>query len=428
MSESGKGPNECLADIVIVGGGMVGCAMAAALSDYPGSIALIDSAPELTDSGDSDERLTVTDFEPRVSALTPLSQRLLNSYGAWDAIPAERLQTYQKMTVWDGEGTASIGFDAAELHRERLGTIVENSQVVRALQGTLSGQSNLDCYYQSRVTAIRPGSSKGADSTSLAHHIALESGQSLQASLIIAADGANSYVRRCFALPTREWDYGHHAIVCSVETEKQHQCTAWQRFDESGPLAFLPLYGRNSSGDSERFCSIVWSVVPDLAEQLMALDSDDFSRALEKAFESRLGAVKDVSQRHCFPLRQRHAKQYVAEGLALVGDAAHTIHPLAGQGVNQGFKDVMALAGILLSAAQDGVAVSHPLLLKRYQRQRQGDNLMMMGVMEGFKRLFEQQDPLLRWIRNAGMKWVDRQGAIKNHLVSQAMGLDLLAK
>ena len=157
----------------------------------------------------------------------------------------------------------------------------------------------------------------------------------------------------------------------------------------------------------------------------MAQNDAQFQQSLESEFEARLGKIEKVSQRFSYPLRQRHAKSYVKPGVVLVGDAAHTIHPLAGQGVNLGFKDVQALSEILMKADQDGIPVNHASLLSRYNRQRQGDNLLMMGVMEGFKRLFEQKDPLVRWLRNTGLNWVDQQGFIKKQIVQRAMGLNV---
>jgi 2-octaprenylphenol hydroxylase len=205
-----------------------------------------------------------------------------------------------------------------------------------------------------------------------------------------------------------------------VETEKKHDMTALQRFSESGPLAFLPLADEQAG---QRFCSIVWSQETSRARYLMGLDDVAFLAELEQSIEARLGRLVSVSARHAIPLRQRHAKGYVKPGLVLVGDAAHTIHPLAGQGVNLGFKDVKVLSDLLKMAEARNLDVNDALLLKRYQRQRQGDNLLMMAAMEGFKRLFAQPDPLVRWLRNTGMEWVNGQRFLKNQLARHAMGL-----
>ena len=196
--------------------------------------------------------------------------------------------------------------------------------------------------------------------------MSLNDGRELRAPLVIAADGANSAVRRLAGCATREWDYLHHAIVTSVRCAKPHQATAWQRFTDDGPLAFLPLAGP----EGEHWCSIVWSVTPTEAERLMALDDAGFRRALGFAFEHRLGEVLCADPRLCIPLRQRHAKRYVEDGLALIGDAAHSIHPLAGQGVNLGFLDVAVLAEVLLHAMQRGERLSDVKVLSRRSEER----------------------------------------------------------
>jgi 2-octaprenylphenol hydroxylase len=321
------------------------------------------------------------------------------------------------MTVWDELGTAQINFDAAEIYQDALGCIVENQTIVSALQAVLREQENLQCFYGQKIKSINALAAESGQ-----HALMLESGQQVRCQLLVAADGAMSRIRQWAGMPTREWDYQHEAIVATVETEKPHAFTAWQRFSESGPLAFLPLADANSSG---HFCSIVWSQDTARAHRLMALDDAAFLAELEAAIEARLGKLVAISPRHAFPLRQRHAKTYVKPGLVLVGDAAHTIHPLAGQGVNLGFKDVSVLADILKQAERQSLDVNNMLLLKRYQRQRQGDNLLMMAAMEGFKRLFAQPDPVVRWLRNSGMDWVNRQGFLKNQLARHAMGLSL---
>jgi len=208
--------------------------------------------------------------------------------------------------------------------------------------------------------------------------------------------------------------------VATVQTSTAHARTAWQRFMPSGPLALLPL----DSGDGDQqFCSIVWSATPDHAQTLMALDDESFCVALAAAFEHRLGAITAVSKRFMFPLRQRHAVDYVAPGIALVGDAAHTIHPLAGQGINLGLLDVIALAQELKHASLRGLSCGDASVLRRYQRMRKGHNLLMMGVMEGFKRLFEQPALPLRWLRNEGLRQVDAKPWLKREIMRQAMGL-----
>jgi 2-polyprenylphenol 6-hydroxylase len=393
------------ADLIIVGAGMVGSALALALQEQGLEILLVDGGPLSVKPFDAH-----ASFEPRVSALSVASQRILDRLGVWDGIAARRACPYGEMQVWDGSGTGQIHFSAASVHAEALGHIVENRVVQDALLERLH-DSPIGLLPGARLEQLR----RSGDGWLLT----LSDGRELRAPLLVAADGANSAVRRLAGCATREWDYLHHAIVTSVRCSKPHQATAWQRFTDDGPLAFLPLAGPAG----EHWCSIVWSVTPGEAERLMALNEADFRRALGFAFEHRLGEVLHADPRLCIPLRQRHAKRYVEEGLVLVGDAAHSIHPLAGQGVNLGFLDVAVLAEVLLHAAQRGERLSDVKVLSRYERRRMPHNLAMMAAMEGFERLF-QADPLaVRWLRNAGLNWVDDLPEAKALFVRQALGL-----
>ena len=393
------------ADLIIVGAGMVGSALALALQDQGLEILLVDGSPLSVKPFDPQAA-----FEPRVSALSVASQRILERLGVWEGIAARRVCPYGEMQVWDGSGTGQIHFSAASVHAESLGHIVENRVVQDALLERLH-DSSIGLLPGARLEQLR----RSGDGWLLS----LNDGRELRAPLVIAADGANSAVRRLAGCATREWDYLHHAIVTSVRCAKPHQATAWQRFTDDGPLAFLPLAGPAG----EHWCSIVWSVTPTEAERLMALDDAGFRRALGFAFEHRLGEVQHAEPRLCIPLRQRHAKRYVEDGLALIGDAAHSIHPLAGQGVNLGFLDVAVLAEVLLHAAQRGERLSDVKVLSRYERRRMPHNLAMMAAMEGFERLF-QADPLpVRWLRNSGLNWVDDLPEAKALFVRQALGL-----
>ena len=403
-------------DIVIVGGGLIGASLALAMADLPFSIALIDAQSEAQLAGYASKSSSVSDFAARVSALTPGSVEFLKEIGAWEFVLSESCSAYQRMSVWDALGTAQIDFDAADTHHHELGFIVENQNVSAGIYSAMSQQSNLTIFFATKIKSVSFASVKGGRQ----HSLILDNNETLDCELLIAADGANSKLRSWAGIPTREWDYEQHAIVCTVETERPHGSVARQRFSETGPLAFLPL--QDAQG-SHRYCSIVWSLVPKQARAMMGLGDEDFRECLTREFEGRLGRVTDVSARHCLPLRQRHAKEYVLPGMALVGDAAHTIHPLAGQGVNLGFKDVIVLKQVLKDAVKVHLRPNNKLLLKRYQRQRQGDNLMMMGVMEGFKRLFSQPDPAVRWLRNTGMGWVNKQAYFKNQIALRAMGL-----
>ncbi|UXY53260.1 2-octaprenyl-3-methyl-6-methoxy-1,4-benzoquinol hydroxylase [Pseudomonas tohonis] len=393
------------ADLIIVGAGMVGSALGLALKDSGLEIILIDGSPLSIKPFDAEAA-----FEPRVSALSAASQRILQRLGAWDGVAARRASPYGEMQVWDGSGTGNIHFSAASVHAEVLGHIVENRVIQEALLEPLH-DSGVGLLPNARLERLR----RSGDDWLLT----LVDGRELRAPLVIAADGANSAVRRLAGCATREWDYLHHAIVTSVRCERPHHRTAWQRFTDDGPLAFLPL---DRQGD-EHWCSIVWSTTPEQATRLMTLDDEAFRVELGKAFEHRLGRIEAADPRLCIPLRQRHAKRYVEPGLALVGDAAHTIHPLAGQGVNLGFLDAAVLAEVLLHAHGRGERLADERVLSRFERRRMPHNLGMMAAMEGFQRLF-QADPLpLRWLRNAGLDLVDGLPEAKALFVRQALGL-----
>ncbi|HAB64102.1 MAG TPA: 2-octaprenyl-3-methyl-6-methoxy-1,4-benzoquinol hydroxylase, partial [Pseudomonas sp.] len=310
------------ADLIIVGAGMVGSTLALALQDSGLTIKLVDGGPlEVQPFKPSDS------FEPRVSALSAASQRILQRVGAWQGIVGRRASPYLDMHVWDGSGTGHIDFSAAAVHADVLGHIVENRVVQDALLEALKSRGSVELKGNARLEQLQQNDNGWT--------LTMDDGQQLSAGLIVAADGANSTVRQLAGCETREWDYLHHAIVTSVRCVEPNQQAAWQRFTDEGPLAFLPL---QREGDAH-WCSIVWSVTEVEAQRLMALDDDAFCQALGRAFEYRLGEIVEADPRLCIPLRQRHAKRYVQPGLALIGDAAHTIHPLAGQGVNLGLRD-----------------------------------------------------------------------------------------
>ena len=396
---------EMRADLLIIGAGMVGSALALALKDSGLNILLLDGSTLSVKPFSPEDA-----FEPRVSALSAASQRILQRLGAWDGLTRRRVSPYSHMHVWDGSGTGEIHFSAASVHADVLGHIVENRVVQDALLECLQG-SDIEMLPNARLEQMR----RSGDDWLLT----LADGRTLRAPLVIAADGAHSAVRRLTGCETREWDYLHHAIVTSVRCAEPHQQTAWQRFTDHGPLAFLPLERDGQQG----WCSIVWSTTPAEAERLMALDDDAFCTELERAFEGRMGQVLSADARLRVPLRQRHAKRYVAQGLALIGDAAHTIHPLAGQGVNLGFLDAAVLAHVLLHAVERGEQLADVRVLSRFERRRMPHNLALMGAMEGFQRLFQADSLTARLLRNSGLKWINQMPEAKAMFVRQALGL-----
>ena len=386
-------------DVVIVGGGMVGSALACALALEGFSIAVVESR-EPAGSWPRDE------LDLRVSALTRASQHILHNLGVWERMCAMRVSPYREMHVWDAGGSGSIHFDCAEIGEPDLGHIVENRVTQLALWERLGSLSKVRRLCPAAVTTIDLQRSRPVAT--------LEDGEVVQADLLVAADGARSALRGMAGIATQGWAYGQHAVVANVRPEKSHRETAWQRFMPSGPLAFLPI-------DDGR-CSIVWSTSPQHAKELLALDEAAFCRDLGLASEHVLGTILETGPRAQFPLRLRHAKNYVARGLALVGDAAHTVHPLAGQGVNLGFLDAAALADTLVDAREAGRQLGDLNTLRRYERTRKGANLGMLAAMDGFKRLFGNDITPLRLVRNLGLNLTDAATPIKHLITRRALG------
>lgn len=401
------------ADVIVVGAGMVGVTFATALAPSGAKIVLLEQKPgDVSGFGEWVKTQQSEGYDPRVSALTCASQQILQSVGAWENMQGYRLSPYTDMDVWDGEGTGHIHFSARDLHEPALGHIVENRVTLAGLYEAMQQHDNIQLITGAEVESLS-WPENGCRS------IKLKDGSELSAELVVASDGALSKTRQMAGIPMWEWDYGHHAIVTTVKTAQPHQKTAWQRFTEDGPLALLPL----SSEEGDCYCSIVWSTSPVHAKALMEMDDAQFCAALTRTFEGRLGDILWSDQRFVFPLRQRHAKHYIQQSFVAIGDAAHTIHPLAGQGVNLGLLDAAQLAETLTEARNRGDAIGSERVLRRYQRIRRADNLQMSAAMEGFKQLFNSQQPVLRLARNMGMSLLDKIGPVKNHIVQEAMGL-----
>lgn len=388
------------ADLVVIGGGMAGGLLAALLADSGLQITLLDAGPEPV--------MPVGEPGLRVSAITEASRNMLQRAGAWQRLPEQRRCAYTSMDVWDADGTGRVGFHATDAGAAQLGWIIENELIVAALYQSCAEKPNVDWRTAVPVEQVK----KLADGW----QVSLTSGATLRAPMLVGADGANSMVRQAAGIPASPRDSGHVAIVACIESEQQHADCARQRFIESGPLALLPLYG-----DGHQL-SIVWSLWPRAAEPLMKLGDDDFSRALTDASEACLGKLRLLSKRVVFPVRELHASDYVRSGMALIGDAAHVVHPLAGQGINLGLLDAGVLAEEMLAARERGLPFHHDAALKRYQRRRRGHNLLMQNAMRGFKLLFEQRSPLLRFVRNSGLSMVNDVAPLKGMFARQALG------
>jgi 2-octaprenylphenol hydroxylase len=387
-------------DIVVVGGGLVGAVFACAAAQQGFTVTLLDIARPDFSSLDHEADI-------RVSAVTRASQKILESIGAWSFISPQRCSPYSDMHVWDATGDGVIHFDSADLGEPDLGHIIENGIMLQALYKVIQQQAEITVVAPIKVTAIHQ--------TPDVIEVCCEDGSRYSAALLVGADGARSAIRELAGITTRGWAYDQTAVVATLTTEKPHQHTAWQRFMPSGPLAFLPMADGKSS--------IVWSTSPEHAGQLLALDDAAFCHAVGEAFAHRLGKITACSKRASFPLRMQHANAYVKPRLALIGDAAHTIHPLAGQGVNLGFADAASLLDVLADARKAGKDSGEFAVLRRYERWRKGQNVSMMASMDGFKRLFSNDSAVLGRLRNAGFNLMNKTTPIKNRIMRQAMGI-----
>lgn len=394
-------------DIAIVGAGMAGLTLALALRETGLQCCLIDPAPE-------PERIGLgAAFDSRVSALTPASVAIFKRLGAWNDMWAQRVAAYDRMSVWDRDGTGQVNFDAASMGAPELGHIVENQVTLAALHAAVQACDHV-VWKRAALTRIMEGESGWT--------VELADAARIQPRLLVGADGARSRVRQQLGFRERRWPYQQTALVATVATQQSHANTARQAFLETGPLAFLPLRAATHEQNS-RVSSIVWSVDDDVATELHALTRADFETALAHAFESRLGAVELLSDVHRFPLVQCHATHYTLPHAVLIGDAAHSIHPLAGQGINLGLLDAAVLAEEIERAHSRTVAIDHFTVLRRYQRRRQSHNLTTMATMEAFARLYRRDAlPAVSVVRNVGMRLFNRHTLVKDWVARQAMG------
>ncbi len=391
-------------DLVVAGGGMVGLCLAALvnaderLADW--RVALLEPQPPRRPN---DEQLDL-----RVSALSRASQNILRWAGAWEAISVHA-SPYAEMVVWDAgsspQASDALRFSAAEAGEPDLGRIVENLRVQWAL---------LDSPRLRNVTRLNCGL-EGLELDASGARLALSDGRRLTCRLLAGADGGQSPTRELAGISRSGWLYDQTAVVAHLRTGKPHLETAWQRFLPAGPIAFLPLLdGR---------VSVVWSTTPEEAESLQACDEAEFSRRVSEASDHALGPATLDSGRAAFPLGLWQSNEYVRARLALVGDAAHTIHPMAGQGVNLGFLDAASLVDVLASAAEAGEDPSGLRVLRRYERWRRSENSLVMGVTDGLKRLFGAKDMTVAGLRRAGLSLVAGQPALRRTLARRALGL-----
>lgn len=384
-------------DVAIVGGGMVGAALASGLAQHGFQVAVL-------------EQEAPTEFDPasnpdvRISAIGAASVALLKQLEVWPAVIGMRAVPYRKLETWEWQ-TAQVGFDAQSLGLPELGYMVENSVLQRALWQRLQ-QQDISLLCPARLRDLQP--------VNEGWQITLESGESLTARLVVGADGANSQVRQLAGIGIHGWNYAQSCMLISVRCEHDAGDTTWQQFTPEGPRAFLPLF--------DNWASLVWYDSPMRIRQLQAMTMPQLQKEIQAHFPTRLGRVTPVAA-GSFPLVRRHATRYVLPGLALVGDAAHTINPLAGQGVNLGYRDVDALISVLSESRLRAENWASAPVLQRYQRKRHRDNLLMQSGMDLFYFAFSNQSAPLKVVRNLGLIVAQRSGVLKRQALKYALGL-----
>ena len=389
------------AEVLIVGAGITGAALALALADAGVPVALIDrdtaSPPQ-----------TAQPLDVRVSAIHAAAAGWLARLGAWDLIPTARRAPFGRIEVWDASSAGHIGFDSADIGQPWLGHIVENRALVAALHARLAQLP--------AAQVLAPAAWDDWQVETDGVRLRLNDGRDLTARLLVGADGAASPLRLRAGIPAVDEPFGQCALVCHVVTELPHGDTARQRFLPTGPLAFLPLADGRSS--------IVWSTTPAEAQRLAALSADEFAVELGAAFGERLGAIGAVGERAVIALRGREAARYVGPRLALVGDAAHLVHPLAGLGANLGLGDAAQLAAGVIGALKATRDPGQEYALRAYERARRSQNLPVVRAIVGLHRLFTAAPVPLRLLRGAGLLAVDRAAPLKRLFTAAACGLD----
>ncbi|MCG8706981.1 2-octaprenyl-3-methyl-6-methoxy-1,4-benzoquinol hydroxylase [Brenneria sp. 4F2] len=385
-------------DAVIVGGGMVGAAAALGLARNGFHVAMVEHEAPAPFAEDSSPDL-------RISAIGYASVALLKRLGAWSMVEQMRSAPYRRLETWEWNN-ARVVFDAADIHLPELGFMVENRVLQLALWQSLSELEHCRCFCPNKLKQMRR--------TEAGWHLSLDDGQNLTTTLLVGADGANSQVRQSAGIGVNGWQYRQSCMLISVEMSSPQQDVTWQQFTPAGPRAFLPLF--------DRWGSLVWYDSPPRIRQLQALPLTQLDKEIAATFPERLGQVKSLGA-GAFPLVRRHAQRYVQPGLALLGDAAHTINPLAGQGVNLGYRDVEALLDILINARDAGECWHSERVLRRYQCRRMPDNLLMQNGMDLFYNAFSNSLPPLNVVRNLALMAAQRAGTLKLRALKYAIGV-----
>ncbi len=386
-------------DITIIGGGIVGLSLAVALAEADVSIAIIESDV----IGIPDDKIS-----RRVSAINYASQTILEQLNAWQLIDKKRITAYNTMLVWERDSSGKLSFDTSLIDADELGYIVENDRIQHALLACVKKQKNVNVFSENKLKTIAT-SDDGA-------WLTLQSGQNIMSKLVVGADGANSSLRKMMDIPLTYWDYNHHALVATVKTQLPHQACARQIFTADGVLAFLPLFEKN-------VCSIVWSVTPEQGLRLLALSTGEFNKELSRAFDNQLGLCEIQNKVLSFPLTMRYARDFAQHRIALIGDAAHTIHPLAGQGVNLGLLDALSLAETIIENKQAEKDIGAYKNLRYFERWRKTQAMQMITAMELLKRLLGGSDSVTKVLRHFALILTDKVQPLKQQFIKQAMGL-----
>jgi 2-octaprenyl-6-methoxyphenol hydroxylase len=386
-----------MTDVIIVGGGLIGAPLACALAGQGVTVAVIDQTPP--------ESALAPSFDGRASAVALASQKMLATIGLWpDILPMAA--AIEQIRVSDGASPLFLHYDHAEIGDEPLGWIVENRALRRAGQIALAAQPN--------ITWLAPRELRGLERGAQSVTAHLVDGGSVTAALAIAADGRASPVREAAGIGLTKWPYRQSAIVCTLAHELPHGNVAQEHFLPAGPFAILPLTGNRSS--------VVWTEKSHLVGPIMAQDEASFQRELESRFGDYLGQLRLEGPRFCYPLGLQMAQSYTAQRLALIGDAAHGMHPVAGQGMNMGLRDVAALAELLIEAKRLGQDLGDGQILARYERWRRFDNMLMLGLTDGLVRLFSNDIAPIKFARDLGMAAVNRLPPLKHFFMHHAMG------
>ena len=387
-------------DITIVGAGLAGATLAGALARSGLKIALLDHQPP--------PKLQTGDYDLRVSSINRGSEAILRDINAWEFIDTSRAYRYDKVQVCQQHSSSTLTFDSAEIGEAYMGHMIENSNVVQALISRLQSESSIKVVSGITITALHISDEQ--------MQLVTDQGD-LNAALIVGADGPRSLIRKLAGFEEVRGFYGQQCIVGTVEFDGDHHQTAWQRFLGSGPLGILPL--------APGYCSLAWSCSNPFAAERLAESEHEFIQALEFALAGHLGSIKAVPKRAAFPLSHMHPERYIAHRIALIGDAAHTIHPLAGLGANLGISDAGALAQVILEQADlRQIDVGHFDLLRRYERWRRPINQLFLSTMSGLNMAFSEKLSAFSSLRSIGLQLADKLTPAKQLLMTKAMGLD----